>query len=114
MKRKRFSAEQIIGALKQAQVGVPAAEVVRKLGISEQTFLRWKAKYAGLEIDQAETCGHHIFTERLPKTVPRYAQGYLSIEPGLGADHACVGRFRGLPLGRRSGTNVARLDGRIA
>ena len=112
MKRKRFSVEQIMGALKQAQVAVPAAEVIRKLGINEQTFLRWK-KHAGLEIDQAETCGHHICTERLPKTVQRYAQGHLSVEPGIGADHACVGRFRGLPLGRRSGTNVARLDGCI-
>ncbi len=41
--------EQIAGVLKQAQVGVPVAEVIRKAGISEQTFYRWKAKYAGLE-----------------------------------------------------------------
>ena len=38
--------------LKQAQVGVPVAEVIRKAGISEQTFYRWKAKYAGLEVDE--------------------------------------------------------------
>jgi putative transposase len=44
--------EQMIGVLKQAQVGVPVAEVIRKAGISEQTFYRWKAKYAGLEVDQ--------------------------------------------------------------
>ena len=42
----------MIGVLKQAQVGVPVAEVIRKAGISEQTFYRWKAKYAGLEVDQ--------------------------------------------------------------
>jgi len=52
MKKKRFSVEQMIGVLKQAQVGVPVAEVIRKAGISEQTFYRWKAKYAGLEVDQ--------------------------------------------------------------
>jgi len=52
MKKKRFSAEQMVGVLKQAQVGVPVAEVIRKAGISEQTFYRWKAKYAGLEVDQ--------------------------------------------------------------
>jgi putative transposase len=34
------------------QVGVPVAEVIRKTGISEQTFYRWKAKYAGLEVDE--------------------------------------------------------------
>lgn len=52
MKKKRFSVEQIVGVLKQAQVGLPIAEVIRRAGISEQTFYRWKAKYAGLEADQ--------------------------------------------------------------
>lgn len=49
MKKKRF-VEQIVGVLKQGQVGVPVAEVIRKAGISEQTFYRWKARYAGLEV----------------------------------------------------------------
>jgi putative transposase len=49
MKKKRFTVEQIVGVLKQAQVDVPGAEVIRKAGISEQTFYRWKAKYAGLD-----------------------------------------------------------------
>ena len=52
MKRKRFSVEQIIAVLKQAEVGVPVVEVCRQVGITEQTFYRWKAKYVGLEIDQ--------------------------------------------------------------
>jgi putative transposase len=47
-----FFWEQIVGVLKQVQVGVPVAEVIRKAGISEQTFYRWKAKYAGLEVDE--------------------------------------------------------------
>ena len=49
--------EQIIGVLKQAQVGVPVAEVIRKAAISEQTFYRWKAKHAGLEVDQVRQMG---------------------------------------------------------
>ena len=40
MKRKRFSVEQIVGVLKQAEVGVPVAELIRRAGISEQTFYR--------------------------------------------------------------------------
>ncbi len=52
MRKKRFSVEQMIGVLKQAELVVPVAEVIRKAGISEQTFYRWKAKYAGLEVDQ--------------------------------------------------------------
>ena len=43
--------EQMIGVLKQAQVGAPVAEVIQKAGINAQTFYRWKAKYAGLEVD---------------------------------------------------------------
>ena len=52
MKRKRFSVEQMVGVLKQAEVGVPVAEPIRKVGISEQTFYRWKKQYVGLEVDQ--------------------------------------------------------------
>ncbi len=52
MKRKRFSVEQIVAVLKQAEVGVPVVEVCRQVGITEQTFYRWKKQYVGLEIDQ--------------------------------------------------------------
>jgi len=52
MKKKRFSVEQIVGVLKQAEAGVPVAELIRKVGISEQTFYRWKKQYVGLESDQ--------------------------------------------------------------
>ena len=52
MKKKRFSVEQIVGMLKQAEVGVPVVELIRKVGISEQTFYRWKKQYVGLESDQ--------------------------------------------------------------
>ena len=52
MKKKRFSVEQIVGILKQVDVGVPVAEVIRKAGIAEQTFYRWKKQYAELEVDE--------------------------------------------------------------
>ena len=51
MKKKRFGVEQIVGVLKQAEVRVPVVELIRKVGISEQTFYQWKAKYVGLEVD---------------------------------------------------------------
>ena len=50
MKKKRFSVEQIVAVLKQAEVGVPVAELIRKVEISEQTFYRWKRVYAGMEV----------------------------------------------------------------
>jgi putative transposase len=57
MAKKRFRAEQIIGLLRQAEVelaqGQKAAEVCRKLGITEQTYYRWRKQYGGLKLDQA-------------------------------------------------------------
>ena len=52
MKRKRFSVEQIVAIVKQAELGMPVAELIRRVGISEQTFYRWKKQFTGLEIDQ--------------------------------------------------------------
>jgi len=47
MKKSRFTEEQIAFALRQAETGTPVAEVIRKMGVSEQTFYRWKKQYAG-------------------------------------------------------------------
>jgi putative transposase len=52
MKRKRFSVEQIVAIVKQAEMGMPVAELIRRVGISEQTFYRWKKQYSNLEVDQ--------------------------------------------------------------
>jgi len=52
MKRKRFSTEQIVAVLKQAELGLPVADLIRQVGITEQTFYRWKRQYGGLESDQ--------------------------------------------------------------
>ena len=52
MKRKRFSVEQIVAVLKQAELGMPVPDLIRQIGISEQTFYRWKTQYAGLQSDQ--------------------------------------------------------------
>ena len=52
MRRRRFSVEQIVAVLKQAEMGVPVAELIRQVGITEQTLYRWKKQYKGLETDQ--------------------------------------------------------------
>ena len=54
MKRTRFTEEQIIGVLKEAEAGAKAAELARKHGISEATLYNWKAKYGGLEVSEAK------------------------------------------------------------
>ena len=50
MKRSRFTDEQIVHALRQVEAGMPAVEMCRKLGVTEQTFYRWKRKFAGLGV----------------------------------------------------------------
>jgi putative transposase len=48
--KKRFTEEQIAFALQQAEGGTPVTEVCRKMGVSEQSFYRWKRKYEGMGI----------------------------------------------------------------
>ena len=50
MKTSKFTEEQIAFTLKQAELGTSVKEVIRKAGITEQTFYRWKKKYAGLGV----------------------------------------------------------------
>lgn len=53
MKTKRFTTEQIIGVLKEADGGMPVKELCRKHGMSEATLYNWKAKYSGMAISEA-------------------------------------------------------------
>jgi len=53
MRRSQYSEEQIIGILKQAEVGKPIGELCREHGITDATYYRWKAKYGGLEVSEA-------------------------------------------------------------
>lgn len=52
MKGKRFAVEQIVAILKQAELGMAVGDIVRQVGISEQTFYRWKKQYTGLESNE--------------------------------------------------------------
>ena len=52
MGKKHFSEEQIAFALRQAESGTAVTEIVRKLGVSEQTFYRWKKQFTGLGLQE--------------------------------------------------------------
>ena len=54
----RFSEEQIIHALKEHEAGTKTADICRRLGVSDQTFYRWKAKFGGLEVSDARRLKH--------------------------------------------------------
>lgn len=51
---KRFTEERIISILKQQEGGVPIKEIIRQHNITEQTFYRWKSKYGGMEVNEAQ------------------------------------------------------------
>ena len=53
MKRSRFTEEQIIGVLKEHELGAKTADLCRKHGISEATFYNWKSKDGGMEVSEA-------------------------------------------------------------
>ena len=79
MKKSRFTEEQIAFALRQHEGGTATGEIVRKLGITEQTFYRWKKKYGGLGIaelrrlKQLEEDGYIISRRRQLVVLPTVA-----------------------------------------
>ena len=52
--RKRFTEEQILGVLREAEAGAKVADLLRKHGISEATFYNWRAKYGGMTVSEAK------------------------------------------------------------
>jgi putative transposase len=53
MKKSRFSEEQVIGFIKEAEAGMPVAELCRKHGFSDASFYKWRAKFGGMDISEA-------------------------------------------------------------
>ncbi len=54
MKKKRYSSEQIVSILKEAEAGLAIVDVCRKYGVSQGTYFRWKSKYSGLEVSDVQ------------------------------------------------------------
>jgi putative transposase len=52
--KKRFTEEQIIGFLKEADSGLPVVELCRKHGFSDASYYKWKAKYGGMDVSEAK------------------------------------------------------------
>ena len=54
MRKSKYSEEQIIGFLRQAEAGIPVAEICRKGGFSDATFYKWRSKFGGMEASDAK------------------------------------------------------------
>jgi len=88
MARKRYTTEQIIGLLREAEVrvsqGEPVGLICRRLGISEQSYYRWRKVYGGLKLDQAKRFKDlERENERLKKAVSELTLDKLILKEAL-------------------------------
>ena len=78
MKKSRFTEQQIIGFLKQAESGLPVKDVCRQGRFSEPTFYKWRTKYGGMEADEARRLKDlEVENARLKKLL---AEAHLDLE----------------------------------
>ena len=57
MRQSKFSESQIVGILKDAESGVPVADLLRKYGVSKATFFKWRSKYGGASLSDVKRLG---------------------------------------------------------
>jgi putative transposase len=81
---KRFTEEQIIAVLKEAEAGAKTPDLCRRHGVSEQTFYRWKARYGGLEVSDLRRLRQLEEENSRLKRLPRSCHGAPRAAPGVG------------------------------
>lgn len=107
MKKSRYTEEQIIAVLKEVDAGAKLQDVVRRLGVTEQTYYRWKAKYGGMEVSDAKKLkALEDENRRLKQMVADQA---LDLQ-ALKAVVAKNGEAGGLPPGRRLPSERVRVQ----
>ena len=86
MKKTRFTESQIVAAIKKQESGISTAEICRDLGISNQTFYNWKAKYGGMEISEVKR------TKELEAQLCQFKRMYADVSFQLEAAKALIAK----------------------
>jgi putative transposase len=86
MKKTRFTESQIVAAIKKQESGICTAEICRDLGISNQTFYNWKAKYGGMEISEVKR------TKELEAELSQFKRMYADVSFQLEAAKALIAK----------------------
>ena len=86
MKKTRFTESQIVAAIKKQESGISTAEICRDLGISNQTFYNWKAKYGGMEISEVKR------TKELEAQLSQFKRMYADVSFQLEAAKALIAK----------------------
>lgn len=103
MTRKRHIEEQIIAARKDAQSGVSAQDLCRKRGVSDATFYKWRAKYAGLEVsDVKKLCQLEDENRRLKQMVAEQALDIQALKAVTTKTGRAQGEANGGPVDGRA------------
>lgn len=84
-RKSQFSEAQILGAIKECEAGVPAKDVARKMGVSYETMNRWRAKYGGMTVSEAQEKKRlEDENTKLRKLVAQFALEVESLKVALG------------------------------
>ena len=98
--KSRFSEEQIIGMLKQQESGVATAEICREHGISQATFYKWKAKFGGMNVSEAQKLRQlEAENAKLKRLVADLSLDNIALKTGRFQHAAAAGQAGGFDCG---------------
>ena len=84
-RKSKFSEAQIIGAITECEGGTPGKDVARKMGVSYETLNRWKAKYGGMSVSDAQEKRRlEEENRRLRELVAKFALELAAVKDALG------------------------------